>query len=144
MRRTYLKRKSSSPQSKLKDEIQELLRKIVIIRDGGCILRHYPETGQCGGYRNDGQLILQAEHLHTRSNASSFSDTRLVVCLCKRHHIYYKPQYSDTYYRIVKKHIGPERTKLLERVQEDRTAHKVDLMLAKIALEQELKKYGDH
>lgn len=141
MKRTPLKRKSNSPQALMKDQIQATLREIVIARDGGCILRHYRETGECGGYRNDGELILQAEHLHSRANASSFSDSRLVVCLCKRHHIFWKPQYPDMYYRIVKKHIGPERTKLLEAVQQDRSAHKVDLALALVALKQELREY---
>jgi hypothetical protein len=35
----------------------------------GRILCHYPESGTCGGYRQDGQLILQAEHLVTRSSS---------------------------------------------------------------------------
>lgn len=138
-RKTPIRRKSSSPSALMKDRIQELLRGIVILRDGGCILRHYGETGQCGGYRNDGELILQAEHLHTRANAASFADTRLVVCLCKRHHIFWKKQFPDQYYRIVKTHIGPERTKLLEAVQNDYSTHKVDLALEIVALQQELK-----
>jgi hypothetical protein len=146
MKRTKLKRKGTSPQAIIKDQIQAILRQIVIARDGGCIFRHYKneinhQYRECGGWRKDGGLILQAEHLHTRANASSFSDTRLVICICQRHHIYYKPQHSNEYYRIVKKHIGPARTKLLEAVQQDRTAHKVDMMLELVALKQELKKY---
>lgn len=142
MRRTPLRRKGVSPQTKMRDEIQAILREIVIKRDGGCVLRNYSQTGKCGSRpTKDGHLILQAEHLHTRSNASSFSDTRLIICLCERHHIYYKPQHSDEYYKIVKEIIGPKRSKLLKAVQEDRTAHKVDLQLAKIALLQELKNY---
>ena len=139
MKRTWIKRVGSSETSKLKREIQALLREIVIKRDGGCILRHYPETGECGGYRIDGELILQAEHLHTRANSASFADDRLVVCLCKRHHFYYKPQYPDNYYRIVKEHIGKDRTKLLEAVQEDHRPHKMDWKLEKLALEKYLK-----
>jgi len=125
----------------MKQDIQDILRKIVIIRDGGCILRHYPEAGSCGGYRKDGQLILQAEHLHTRSNAASFSDTRLVVCLCQRHHGYYKPQHADEYFKIVRKHIGKERSDLLTKVQEDYSPHKVDLKLEYLALLQEYAGY---
>lgn len=148
MRRTRLKTKGTSPTALFKEQIQAILREIVIKRDGGCIFRHYqfditPQYRKCGGYRKDGELILQAEHLHTRANASSFSDTRLVICICQRHHIYYKPQHSDEYYRIVKKHIGPARTKLLQAVQEDRSAHKVDLALALVALKQELSKYPE-
>ncbi|MCK5614540.1 hypothetical protein KAR91_72415 [Candidatus Pacearchaeota archaeon] len=139
LRRTKLRLVGISTTSELKREIQALLRQIVIIRDGGCILRHYPGTGQCGGFRNDGELILQAEHLHTRSNSASFADHRLVVCLCKRHHIFWKPQHADEYYRIVKEHIGPGRTKLLEAIQADHSPHKMDWKLEKLALEKYLK-----
>lgn len=145
MKRSRLRLVGKSPQALMKVEIQALLREIVIKRDGGCIMRHYKneisnQYRECGGWTKDGRLILQAEHLHTRANAASFSDTRLVICLCQRHHIYYKPQHSNEYYRIVKKHIGPERTKLLKAVEEDRMSHKVDLALELVALRQELKK----
>lgn len=139
MKRTRLRMRGISETSVLKEQIQKLLREIVIVRDGGCILREYPETGQCGGYRNDGELILQAEHLHTRSNSASFADHRLAVCLCQRHHIYWKPQHPDEYYVIVKKHIGKERTKLLEAVQADYRPHKMDWKLEIIALKEYLK-----
>lgn len=128
-----------SDSAALKREIQALLREIVILRDGGCWLRHYPEAGACGGYRKDGQLILQAEHLHTRARAASFSDSRLVVCICKRHHIFWKPQHSAVYNELAEAFIGPERTKLWRAVREDHRPHKVDLKLEKLALEQELK-----
>ena len=146
MKRTRLSRVSKSPQAQMKRAIQAILREIVIARDGGCIMRHYKnevtnQYRECGGYRKDGEMILQAEHLHTRSNASSFSDTRLVICLCQRHHIYYKPQHSDEYYRIVRKHIGPKNSKLLTAVQEDRSAHKVDMALALVVLKKELESY---
>ena len=136
-----------SDSSVLKEQIQATLRELVIKRDKGCILRHYsneitPQYRDCGGYRNDGELILQAEHLHTRSNAASFADSRLVICLCKRHHIYYKPQHADEYYRLVKKHIGAKRTKLLEAMQKDYSPHKVDLKLELLCLQKELKKCG--
>lgn len=141
LKRSRLKVAGHSSSSELKVEIQAVLRQIVIKRDGGCILRNYSETGLCGGYRKDGELILQAEHLHTRSNAASFSDSRLVVCLCQRHHIFYKPQHADEYYKIVRKHIGTIRSIILDRVQQDYSPHKVDLKLELIALKQELKKY---
>lgn len=127
----------------LKKDIQALLRQIVILRDGGCFLRHYeneinPQYRECGGFKNNGDLILQAEHLHTRGNANSFSDSRIVVCCCMRHHIYYKPQHPDEYYKFAKRFIGKDRTALLERIQQDRSPHKVDLKLEKLALQQEL------
>lgn len=146
LRRTPLRTKGRNPTALMKEKIQAILREIVILRDGGCIFRHYKneinsQYRECGSRpTKDGHMILQAEHLHTRANASSFSDTRLVICICERHHIHYKPQHSDEYYRIVKKHIGPERAKLLEAVQNDRTAHKVDLALALVVLTQELNK----
>jgi hypothetical protein len=145
MKRTKLRVAGVSTTADLKKEIQDMLRKIVILRDGGCILRNHSheitnQYRECGGFRKDGGLILQAEHLHTRSNAASFSDSRLVICICKRHHIYYKPQHADEYYRIVKNHIGKERTQLLERVQNDHRPYKVDLKIELIALEQEYKK----
>lgn len=148
LRRTKLRLVGHSSTTELKNEIQALLRQIAIRRDGGCILRHYkseitPRYQECGGYRKDGELILQAEHLHTRSNLSTFADTRLIVCLCKRHHGYYKPQYSDEYYEIVKKHIGKERADLLKRVKEDRGVHRgIDLKMELLNLKKELLKLG--
>lgn len=125
-----------------KKRIQAVLRQIVIKRDGGCLLRNSPETGKCGGYGpKSGLLILQAEHLHTRANSASFGDTRLVICLCLRHHGYYKPQHSDEYYKIVRELIGKERSALLTRVQEDRGAHRMytsDWLMLESVLEKEL------
>ncbi len=153
MKRSYLKRKTPlrlvgrSTTSELKVEIQATLRALVIARDGGCFLRHYeneiePKYRECGGFTKTGNLILQAEHLHSRSNANSFSDSRLVVCVCSRHHIFYKPQYSDEYNILAKDFIGPERAKLWEAVRADRSPHKVDLKLELLALKQELAKYS--
>lgn len=135
-RKTPLRKKGKSPTAELRDDIQAELRRIVIARDGGCWLRHYPEAGACGGYRNDGELILQAEHLESRAHAASFSDPRLVVCICKRHHIYWKPQYSKRYNELAEDFIGPERAALWERVRNDYRAHKVDLKLELLALKQ--------
>lgn len=146
-RRTPLRSKTRlrvfghSDTADIKERIQALLRAIVIARDGGCLLRNSPETGACGGYRKDGELIKQAEHLHTRASSSSFADTRLVICLCQRHHIFYKAQYPDDYYRIVRQLIGPERSALLTRVQEDRSPHRYflsDWRMMEIVLQREL------
>lgn len=153
MKRTRLKRKESlsSKTKKLlewgsteatKDRIQGILRSIVIIRDGGCLLRDSPETGKCGGYGSkSGKLILQGEHLHTRANSASYADSRLIICLCLRHHGYYKPQHGDEYYKIVRHLIGPERSALLTRVQEDRSPHRFytsDWLIAETVLQKEL------
>lgn len=145
LRRTKLHVAGHSDASELKRDIQATLRDIVMVRDGGCFLRHYqdeiiPQYRNCGPYRQDGKLVEQAEHLHSRGNAISFSDSRLVVDCCQRHHFYYKTQYPDEYYKFARRFIGKERSALLDRVQVDRTPHKVDLKLELIALKQEYKK----
>src|SRR5713226_824439 len=50
MKRTPLLQSSKSPVALCKARIQASLREITIKRDGGCVLRHYPEAGNCGGY----------------------------------------------------------------------------------------------
>lgn len=141
MKRTRLHVKGTSTTTELKDEIQALVRKIGLLRDGGCVLRHFPEAGECGGYRKDGELILQAEHLATRANSSTFGDMRNIVILCRNHHIFFKPQFGKLYWELIRRHIGEFRWVWLKRVEEDRTPHKVDLKLEILALKSELRKY---
>lgn len=121
----------------LKKDIQALVREIAIKRDGGCVLRNFPEAGPCGWLRNDGQLILQAEHLVTRSNSASYGDMRNIVCLCAHHHSHFKPQFSRLYWSLIRKIIGKVRWDWVERVEADKTPHKVDWKLVKLALQQE-------
>jgi hypothetical protein len=118
----------------VKDEIQATLRQIVIKRDGGCFLRKYPMAGRCGGWRKDGQLILQFEHLNSRAHAISFADERLGVCICRNHHIFWKPKEPDLYSRLSRDFIGPARSLLLDRVQADRRAYRMHLSDWKKAL----------
>lgn len=124
----------------LKKDIQALVREIAILRDGGCVLRHYPEAGRCGWLRKDGQLILQAEHLITRGNSSTYGDMRNIVCLCAYHHTFFKPRYSKLYWDLIQKHLGEKRWKWFELAESDKKAYKVDWKLVKIALTQELEK----
>ena len=133
-----LRMRGVSDPSILKEEIQSVLRQIAIIRDGGCVFRMFPETGKCGGYRKDGNLILQFDHLNTRAKMVSFSDPRLGICVCKRHHLYYKKQFPAQYERCAIQVIGITRALLLNKIREDRSPHKVDLKLELIALRQEL------
>lgn len=140
MKRSRLRMRGVSDSSVLKEQIQASLRQRVIQRDGGCVLRDYPETGKCGPRRNDGELVLQAEHLNSRQHMISFADSRLAVCLCQRHHIYWKPQNSQRYWEIIEEQIGPKRWELFKKVRADRMSHKVDLKLAWIALKQEILK----
>ncbi len=139
LRRTRLRVKGHSPTSETKEEIQALLRQIVILRDGGCVLRNYPETGECGGYRNDGELILQAEHLHSRTHSATFADTRNIICICRNHHIFFKPKDSQLYWEVVRKHIGEKLWTWLQAVRNDHRPHKPDWKLSKVVLEQELR-----
>ena len=137
---TFLRQKSTHTASEAKDEIQGLLRQIVIERDGGCVLRHYREAGACGGYTKAGDLILQFDHLNSRVHSSSFGDERLGVCVCKRHHIFWKKQYPAKYEELVRRHIGKARCDLLDRVREDNhKPYKADWKLVKLGLERTLK-----
>lgn len=118
--------KDAVPQAKKR--IQALLREKAIQRDGGCVLRHYPEAGPCGGYRKDGGLILQAEHLVTRVNSISYGDMRNIVCLCRHHHGRFKPQHGRLYWELVERHVGPERWAWIRRVEEEHRNHKTHRM----------------
>jgi hypothetical protein len=84
--RTPLAALGKSDTAQLKRDIQAELRRIVIERDGGCVLRSSFDTPGCGGYATDGHLILQADHLITRASSATYADPRLVVCVCKAHH----------------------------------------------------------
>jgi hypothetical protein len=147
LRRTSpLSKKGKSETSQLKDEIQQLVRAIVIRRDGGCILRSEIGIPSCNGYRKDGQLILQADHLITRANSATYADTRLIVCVCQGHHgwkKWHQKQYEDA----VRSLLTPERLALWERAERDswraiRTGAS-DWRLEITALKQELRKMGD-
>jgi len=137
LRRTKLRLVGHSTTLELKKAIQGILRALVIARDRGCILRNYPEAGNCGGYRKDGELILQCEHLLTRSNSATFGDPRNVVCLCRNHHVFFKPQHGKLYWELIRKHIGEKLWNWLKRCEEDTTPHKVDWKMELIALKQE-------
>jgi hypothetical protein len=157
VRRTGLKRNTKlriagkSDVAETKRNIQALLRDIVIKRDGGCVLRSfaieypYGPLSECNGYAKDGHLILQADHLIRRSNAATYADSRLVVCLCKGHHgckslgsNLCKKQYDA----IVRQLLSPERVKLWDAYERDsckpvRTGA-YDWRLAEAALKAEL------
>lgn len=140
-----MRRVSNNPTAQTKERIQALLRKIAIARDGGCFLRHYvAEAGQCGGYTKNGNLILQFDHLNTRARNISFADTRLGVCACQRHHIFWKKQHPALYEKLARHFIGKDRTKLLESVIADRRSYNFvlsDWLLLEKALEKELSSY---
>jgi hypothetical protein len=127
-RKTPLKRtsklniESDADSAVVKKRIQALLRETAILRDGGCVLRWYPEAGECGGYRKDGQFILQAEHLVTRSSSATYADMRNIVCLCVHHHGHFKPQHSYLYWVLIERHIGPTNWAWFKRAEADKKA----------------------
>ncbi len=131
MTRTPLKKQSKSPVAQAKRRIQELLRKIAIVRDGGCWVAHHPKLmdylGPCGDYRQDGELILQYDHLFGRSHNISFADSRLGVCACSHHHYFHDTSYNqklkDLYNEGVRDFIGPERCALLDSVKANTETH---------------------
>lgn len=143
LRRTKLNVVGHSDTATDKQEIQYLLREIVIKRDKKCILygiKCYNEYGMEG-------IVFQAEHLVERSNAETFADARLVVLVCKNCHgwKHFTKSNHDQYDEWVKSKLSSERVKLWERCAENLHAHrthKVDLQLEIIALKQELKKYA--
>jgi hypothetical protein len=142
-RRTPLRKKSSSGSSAAKERIQSWLRAIVIQRDGGCVLRHI-DPERCGGYRKDGKLILQADHLITRANSATYADSRLIVCICRNHHGWKslgsnrnKAQYDA----LIREVLPPERIALWARAEAESwkptRRYESDWKLEEAALKQE-------
>ena len=118
LKRSKIRQEGASPVSEVKRRIQALVREGVILRDGGCILRDVPGF-QCGGYRKDGQLILQADHLQSRAFNSTYADLDGIVCICKGHHGGFKKWNKDKYDQIVKDIVGPERwNRVLEKAKQ--------------------------
>lgn len=149
---TKLRVAGKSEVSEIKREIQDTLRAIVIKRDDGCILRHNFDNPNgwtiptCNGYDKNGKLVLQADHLISRSNSATYADSRLVVCVCKGHHGWKsvgsnarKKQYDE----IVRTLLPKDRVELWDKCEAvswrpTRTGI-YDWKLAEIALEKELK-----
>lgn len=142
LKRSKLRFKGVSDTAKTKERIQALVRSIVILRDGGCILRDVYGVPACNGYRKDGGMIYQADHLVSRGNSATFGDTRLIVCVCKGHHGW-KSVGSNLrkaeYDAVVKKLLSPQRLALWELAEAERfKPQPQDWALIEIALKQEL------
>lgn len=139
IRGSTLKKEGKSEVALAKKRIQKLLRELAIRRDGGCVLRRYvhrlpPQYQRC-------DEILQAEHLNTRGSSGSFGDMRNIVCLCRRHHIHFKPQHSQLYWEIIEEHLGEERWAYFKRVRDDYKAHPMrlwDWTQVELSLKQDL------
>lgn len=113
-----MRKRAKTETNDYKDAIQATARLIVIERDGGCIARD-TDWHTCNGYRKDGQLILQADHLMTRANSATYADTRLIVCVCNGLHGWKKWNEAE-YNRRIRDLIGKERCKLWDRCHADR------------------------
>lgn len=136
MRKTRLNIRGKGEASVTKDEIQKALRKLVIARDGGCILR---SVRRCGG--EIGEAVLQADHLITRANSATYADARLVVCVCRPCHGGFKKWHKEQYDALVKTLLPEDRVKLWDACEKDswrpvRTTA-MDWKLALIILEKE-------
>jgi hypothetical protein len=116
--------RSKSSVSTTKERIQSLIRARAIERDGGCVLRHYAEAGECGWLTKDGELILQGEHLNGRSNSVSYGEMENIVCLCINHHFNFKKYHSNLYWILIRRHLGEKRWKKVEGWILDRSAHR--------------------
>ena len=136
--RTPLRRKSKSPVSQTKDRIQALVREIVMIRDGGCVLK---EVRHCGGELDTEGVVIQADHLITRGNSATYADTRLIVCLCKSCHGW-KHWHKEEFDALVKTILSKERVELWEKCEKDSWNPKrttaYDWSLEEVALTKEL------
>jgi hypothetical protein len=113
VKRTPLAAIGNSETSTIKQDIQDTVRDIVIIRDGGCVARDEP-WHTCSGYADDGHLILQADHLITRGNSATFADARLIVCICVGLHGW-KKWNGARYNELIRPLIGPECCALWDR-----------------------------
>lgn len=69
--------------------------------------------------------VLQAEHLVSRANSASYGDLRNIVCLCSRHHIFWKPQNSRRYWELIEELIGPERWEYVRATEADKSPHRM-------------------
>lgn len=146
-RRTPLKRKAPlrvkgiSDTATIKDEIQALLREIVMLRDGQCILADI----RCNHIVGMPGVVFQAEHLIERSNSATYADSRLVVCVCRDCHgwKHFKKSNHDLYDVLVKQRISPERVALWEKCDANswrpQRTSATDWKLTLIALKQELR-----
>jgi hypothetical protein len=125
--------KGVSETADIKRAIQNTVRDIVILRDGGCIMRESPHAPACNGYRNDGELVLQADHLITRTNSATYADTRLIVCVCKGHHGW-KKWHVKEYDSLVSTLMSPERLTLWKAEAKDAYESAKEAQLKSLAM----------
>ena len=124
-----------------KREIQRLVRQIVIIRDGHCVLRGVPLKNG-----NGCSEVKQAHHLITRGKNIGYADTRLIVLICSAHHsaiTWATGEDKRQYDILIQKKIGADRSKLLARAEKDTKSYPMGIYEWNreiMALSDELKK----
>ena len=123
---TTLRKHSKNPVAQCKVRIQGLCRSLAIMRDGGCVLRNRKDVPPCNGYRNDGELILQYDHLNSRVFNVSYADIRLGVILCLGHHGW-KKWNKEKYDILIREVIGKKRAELWDRVKKDKKTYRMEL-----------------
>lgn len=143
-KKNMLRRTGKSESAKIKQEIQSVLRSIVMVRDGGCILR---DKRGCGAVLGHYGVVFQADHLISRANSATYADSRLVVCVCKSCHGWKslggnrrKAEYDE----MVKSILPPKTVALWEKAEKEswrpHRKYTADWKLALVALLEEYKK----
>ena len=139
LKRTRLHVAGHSSTKQLKQEIQDLLRAIVMKRDGGCIFK---KVRHCGG--EIGEAVIQADHLITRANSATYADSRLVVCVCRNCH-FWKKYHKGEYDALAKTLLEPQRVMLWEACEKDSwkptPMRTYDWKMAIVGLKSELKSF---
>lgn len=133
--------RGTSETSVLKENIQELLREIVMKRDNGCVLR---QVRHCGGELDTEGVVIQCDHLLTRANSATYADSRLVVCLCVICHGW-KHFHKKEYDEVVKTVLSKKTIKLWDECEKDSwnatRKYSADWKVHIIQLKQELRNY---
>jgi hypothetical protein len=98
----------------------------------------------CNGYANNGELVLQYDHLNSRAFNVSYADIRLGVILCKGHHgwKHFSDRNKKMYDEIMRKMIEPKRRALWDAVEADRRDYPMglwDWQKVELALTDQLK-----
>jgi len=142
--RSKLRVVDDSDRTTILNNIQALLRDLAIARDGGCVLHHYSESGDCGGRtkrRADpasrapqqpqtlGLLRRHAQHCVPLRAPPSALQEGGAACLLE----------------LMRRHIGEERWTWLQHVIAEKRPYRcylADWKLAEAALKAELVSYA--
>lgn len=102
--------------TKCKKRIQDLLKQIVRLRDGDCILKG--KYRACSG-------PLSADHIVSRGRSMTYGMSGNVVCVCIGHHFWWKPINPTLYTNEIDAYIGKENRLHLEKIAVPTTQYKL-------------------